>query len=499
MVPALRPIRILSWNLLHPGSNFLYNVPQKDDSAKQKHLDDFKRWFLRTPRHRDFPDTNDLRFVENPRYNCIQGKYRRGGWEPSWLEKGQLSRSDIKGCSLYATKSSTGWRLQEWTHEKDCMPSGEDVQVAVFRGPNCSYATSVSSESEYSKNRMDLVKTFLLLALSDSKDPNCQLNLHADILCLQEVPEDLHTFLRDTLKGKVHTYFHGERNLLTLVKTQIMDPEGMHEGYFNRMDTASIVAFKLTEEYQQLLTCEWMTVLNYHGKGGDSSEITWETLRSGMEAYGHEGCSVVAGDFNLNIPQDLYSWHLSFSSLMQGPKSIDYMGLFGKDRTKWRLSDVQGDLSPRKCISQVRRKIVPLLEANATLLDDRTIAGFVTENKYPNHVLWESETKDDASSSEFNWRALSDHGPLLAEILLLQDSRERSKSWAHWTRTDWGSTIYKLFLFFRMSQPTSPEQSTSLLEASSTEAGITASMRSLSLKDLPKRRPSRPRRRVQSG
>lgn len=456
MPGRLRRPRILSWNILDPDAGFLYTVSPEDESAKLTYLNDFMK-FLTSIGVR-LPSEDELRFVAKPVSGCLRAERSDNGWEPKWVTTSHLTQSDLDDCTLYAIKTrSDGWLMQDRTLEQDCrrFDSG-DIEVAVFLGAYCKHATNPSAKSRYSKTRMDLIQTFILTALAESKKPNCRLNLNADILCLQEVPVELHKFLQEALEGKVYIYFSVDRSLLTLVKKDLMDLQGkVHSGNFHKLKAASIVAFKLSEPYQELMDCEWMTVVNYHGLGGASSIESWETLAEGIQCYGFAGCSVVAGDFNLNIPRDVYGWHLSFSSLLQGPKPIDYIGLFGKDRTKWRLSDVQGDLHTKKCIQLLRRKIIPMLETNSRLLDTRQLKDFAAEDIYPGHVLEPSAVRDDVSSAEFNWRALSDHGPILAEITL-QDSRERSQEWAHWTKTDSNSTIYHLFRFFRMSLPESP-------------------------------------------
>ena len=481
--------RILSWNVLSPDAGFLYTIPQKDDSAKQKHLTDFMQWLGSVQRY--LPAEDQLRFVENPTSECLRSEESDKGWESKWVTGSHLTQSDLDNCTLYAVKTwSDGWLMQYRTPEQYCKPCSQDVEVAVFLGPHCKYASVPSAESIYSTTRMDLVKTFILTALAESTDPNCHLNLKADIICLQEVPAELYDFLLKALGTKVYISFFEVRGLLTLVKKKLMAPnQDPYSTWFHNLRYASLVAFELSEPYQTHMDSKWLSVVNYHGFGGsEGSRESWKELAEGIQAYSFEGCSVVAGDFNLNIPRDTYGWHFSFSSLLQGPKNIDYIGLFGKDRTKWRLSDVKGVLRSKKCIQQLKRKIFPILESNSILLDTRRIRGFVAEDVYPDHVLDDSETKDDISSAEFNWRALSDHGPILAEIAL-EDPGKRSKEWAYWTTTDSNSTIYHLFRFFRMSVPKSPmspsdtsseaESSSSEAESSSSEPEVVASMRML--------------------
>lgn len=464
---------------MDPSAGFLGGVETSWHEAKKRYKKEFIQWTSSSnPRIK----VDELVFVPNPASDCIVSKQdaKSGSWYPEFLTASDEFTD--ASCRLLAIKKSGVWIwMYKWTtsehkayDEKFVSPSmcqkfDQEVEVAVFEGQYCGHQISPTDNSKYSETRMELVKLFLWQCLASREKGQ---NISADIICLQEVPMSLFTYFKeheDNMKLYCSEYRDG---VITLVKKEIVHSwdEAIQTNHW--YPRTSFVAFELSENYRDRLGTKWLTVINCHASGGDAAAPYFEGLLEQTQQYHSQyptQLTIMTGDFNMNLDQDVKENGV-FSSLLLGNKGIEASAVLQTNRAnEWELTDVEGVLSPEKVENdQAKISKLQLVNFSSDLLHEGAMKNFSTRQQHDEYFLMDYDTNGDV----FNFRSLSDHAPLLAEVRL--KSRYRKDPPIKYASER--SLIYKLFQTYRMDASSHlSEDETEMMDSSPSPKGSSSS------------------------
>jgi hypothetical protein len=453
-------LRILSWNILDPGASFLGGVNADWHAAKTRHKPDFISWANADWHAAKNLNVDELVFVENPKSDCIESKKNDdGSWYSEFLSAGddftdpscRLKAIRQNGVWLWKTKWSTSehqehaktHHIPPWESYQCVAYEPEDhVTVAVFEGQYCGHQIPPTEDSMYSQNRMELVNLFLWQCLTSRKKGQ---NISADIICLQEVPVSFETYFKKDSAAARKLYFSQLNDgILTIVKKKIMKPGQNIRDENKWHDRWSLLDFELSDAYKGLLQTDSLTVINCHAYGGDRAEPYFKQLLKETQWYNtssYDGLTIMTGDFNMNL-QD-YS-DAPFHSLLLGNKGIEASGILERwGYNPWKLTDVKGNFDLDDMMNdynKIKRKL-KLVNINTGLLDSGAMSDFSSRPQHAGYLLMDYVT----NGNDYNFRGLSDHAPLLAEVQLDSEGAQ-----SHVDQASAHSFIYKLFQAYRM-------------------------------------------------
>jgi uncharacterized protein YkuJ len=479
-----RNLRILSWNVLDPDSGFLGVIRESWKRAAKEHKQSFLTWWAGWSVRPE-----ELVFVPNPSSDCLKSmkdtfRNRDEAWYPSFQTAGPC----VEGpCKLLAYKSKGEWYHVRKRDEQEAyaFKDKDKVDVAVFEGSYCGFQIPPSAGSEYSKLRMELVKLFIWQCLA-GRDKG--LNIHADIVCLQEAPEELSTYFGQQQKLFCSNCVGG---VLTIVKKKIMEDSNdviEKDGWSFWRD--SLVAFRLNEEYQQTVGCKWLSIINSHGPGSNDGEAGANyvrTLFTEAKEYGRKfpgQLTILTGDYNVTLNEyfdEGGNWREEhMSSLLLGNKGIEACAVMKAPKApfSWVLKDVRDELDEDKFAEEadkiiIRKKLFKkLFELKGELshlLDEADLKNFSSETDVSDFLKKVQKVQKVQPEStpgeqlflmdyvtgkeEYNFRDISDHAPLLAEIQIAPRKSDDDVSFEEaWAGSE--SLAYRLFKFYRMVPPT---------------------------------------------